>query len=202
MRDATPKRKFTQSIELIMNLKDIDMKKPDSRIQTQIEVPHQLTKDVKICVFATGDLALRAKKGGADRVINRDELETIAKDKKSAKKLVNDYAHFIAEAPIMPLIGKTLGTYMGPRGKMPTPIPPAAPIEDIISRHRKTIKIRIRDQPTVKCRFATEDMPDEKILENLSTIITGVESKLTRGDKNVSIIRLKATMGKPVKIGA
>jgi len=202
LKSSTPKRNFKQSIELIMKLKDMDMKKPESRIETSVEVPHQIPKDVKICVIASGDLALRAKKGGADRVLARAELEVIVKDKKAAKKFAAEFNHFIAEAPLMPLIGKSLGTFLGPRGKMPTPIPPNAPVEEIIARHRRTVKLRIRDQPAVKCRVATEDMADDEIADNLLAVISGVESKLAKGDKNVANIILKATMGKPVKVGA
>ncbi|MEM4246574.1 MAG: 50S ribosomal protein L1, partial [Candidatus Bathyarchaeia archaeon] len=76
------------------------------------------------------------------------------------------------------------------------------PIEEIIAKHRRTIKIRIRDQPAVRCRVATEDMSDEKIVENLSAVIAGVESRLAKGGKNIAAVLLKATMGKPVRVAA
>jgi large subunit ribosomal protein L1 len=202
LRDSKQKRNFNQSIELVMKLKDIDVKKPESRIETSIEIPNQLSKEVKICVLATGDLALRAKKGGADRVIGREEIEEIAKNKKNAKKLITDFDFFIAEAPLMPLIGKSFGMFLGPRGKMPTPVPPNVPIEDVIARHRKMVRIRVREQPAVRCRVATEDMKDEKIIENIQAVISGLESKLTKGEKNIASILLKATMSKPVKVGS
>lgn len=196
----SPKRNFLQSVELLMSLQDIDLKKPESRINELIELPHPISKPVKVCVFATGDLALRAKKGGADLVLDKSDIEGLMKDKKSARKLVREYEHFLAEAPLMPLIGRSLGALLGPRGKMPIPVPPNAPIEDMIKRYKKMVRVRVRDQPAVRCRIATEDMDDEKIAENAGAVISAIEGKLEKRLKNVRSIFLKKTMGPPVKI--
>jgi len=199
LRKTAPKRKFVQSVELVMKLREIDLKKPESRLNEAIELPNPLGKTVKVCVFAGGDLALRAKKE-ADLILGREDLEKMAKDKKAMRKLANGYDHFIAEAPLMPLIGKTIGSILGPRGKMPTPVPPTAPIEDLVKRHRKIVRIRVRDQNAVRCRIATEDMPDDKIIENIQTLYGGIEGKLERGSKNVGNLILKTTMGPPIKV--
>jgi len=194
------KRNFTQSIELLVSLKDVDLKKPESRINELIELPYQLNKPVKICVFATGDLALKAKKAGADLVLGKEEIENLGKDKKSARKLAKEYDHFLAEAPLMPLIGKTIGAFLGPRGKMPVPIAPNAPIEDLIKRYKKLVRVRIRDQPAIRCRIATEDMKDDEIAENAAAVISVIEGKLEKKMKNIKAIMLKKTMSPPIKV--
>jgi large subunit ribosomal protein L1 len=185
---------------LSFKLKEIDLKRPENRINEAIELPHQLNKPVKVCVIASGDLALRAKNEGADNVLERSELEALTGDKKIAKKLVNDYDHFVAEAPLMPLVGRVLGSIMGPRGKMPIPVPPNASIGEIISRYRKTVRIRVREQPAVKCRIGTEDMQEDHIAENVLAALSAVEAKLPKGSRNIENIRLKATMGPSVKV--
>jgi len=106
----------------------------------------------------------------------------------------------LAEAPLMPLIGKTIGSFLGPRGKMPVPVPPNAIIEDLINRYRKLIRVRIRDQPAIRCRIATEDMKDEEIAENAAAIISTIEGKLEKKMRNIKSIMLKTTMGSPVKV--
>lgn len=199
LRKNSPKKKYVQSVEFIMKLREVDLKKSESRLNEAIELPNPLGKTVKICVFAGGDLALRAKKE-ADLVLGREDLEGMSKDKKAMRKLANEYDHFIAEAPLMPVVGKTIGSVLGPRGKMPTPVPPTAPIEDIVKRHRKIVRVRIRDQPAVRCRVATEDMSDDKIVENVQVVYSGIEAKLERGSKNIGNLVLKTTMGPPVKI--
>ncbi|MBS7655156.1 50S ribosomal protein L1 [Candidatus Bathyarchaeota archaeon] len=196
----TPKKNFTQSIELLVSLKDVDLKKPESKINELIELPYQLNKSVKICVFATGDLALKAKKAGADLVFGKEEIENLGKDKKSTRKIAKEYDHFLAEAPLMPLIGKTIGAFLGPRGKMPAPIAPNAPIEDLIKRYKKLVRVRIRDQPAIRCRIATEDMKDEEVAENAAAVISVIEGKLEKKMKNIRSIMLKKTMSPPVKI--
>jgi large subunit ribosomal protein L1 len=200
LKENTPKRNFKQSIELLLTLKGLDLKKPESRLDFSVEMPHPIGKPVKVCVIATGDLALKAKGGGADLVLDRGELDELAKDRKRAKKIAEEHDHFIAEASLMPLVGRALGAVLGPRGKMPTPVPPNVAIEDLIKRYKRTVKIRVRDQPAVRCRVATEDMSEEHIAENVQAIVSSVESKLEKGDKNMSRIRLKATMGKPVEV--
>ena len=194
------KRNFKQSVELILSLRDIDMKKPESRISEFVELPNAISKPVKVCIFATGDLAVRAQKAGADRVIGREELEKIAGDKKAARKMVRGYDFFIAEAPLMSLIGKVLGTILGPRGKMPTPVPPTAPIDSVIERHRRSVRVRVRDQLNSQCRVGTEDMADEKIAENIQVVIARLEGKLPKGLRNIRSARVKTAMGPVVKI--
>jgi large subunit ribosomal protein L1 len=200
VRENSAKRKFNQSIDLVINLQEIDMKKPESKIQETIELPHPLPKTAKICVIGTGELAMKAKQAGADLVIEKDELNTIATDKKQQRKLASTYDFFICEAPLMPLVGKALGALLGPRGKMPTPVPPNANIADQIARHRKLVIVRTRTQPMLQNRVGTEDMKDEEIAENIQTIIRHLEPKLKRGLKNIKSLNIKTTMGKPVEI--
>jgi len=100
----------------------------------------------------------------------------------------------------MPLVGRALGSFLGPRGKMPTPIPPNAPIDQVIVNHRKMVRVRMREQPVLQCRVGTEAMPDEKLVENIQAVVSRIEQKLERGFKNIGEILVKGTMSKPVKI--
>jgi large subunit ribosomal protein L1 len=200
VREKSKKKNFTQSVELIINLQDIDPKKPEGRIQQTIELPNGLGKHMKICVIASGEMALKAKKAGADHVLTREELEAIAGDKKKQREIAKNYDFFLAEAPLMPLIGKILGSILGPRGKMPTPVPPGADIAPLIEKRRRTVMVRVRGQPVLHCKVGTESMSNEEIAENVLAVISSLEGKLKRGLKNISSIYLKLTMGQPVKI--
>lgn len=198
-KERSKKRSFVQSIDLIVNLKDIDPKKPESRIQELIDLPHA-GEENRICVFASGEMALKARRAGADLVMERSDLETLMGDKKRQRALARAYDFFIAEAPLMPLVGRVLGTTLGPRGRMPTPVPPTASVKEHIERHRKMVLIRLRGQPVLQCSVGTEDMPDEQIAENLQAIISRIERRLKRGIKNIRSIWLKTTMGPPVRV--
>jgi len=199
-KSKAEKRKFVQSVELVINLRDIDMKKPESKIQELIELPHAVGKQSKVCVIASGELALKAKKAGADLVIERAELEALAGDKKKQKVLAETYESFIAEAPLMPTVGRVLGAVLGPKGRMPTPVAPTINIVDTIEKQRKTLLVRLRGQPVLQCRIGTEDMPDEQIAENILAVIRRLEGKLKRGLKNIRSLIVKTAMGPPIEL--
>ncbi|MEA2089747.1 MAG: 50S ribosomal protein L1 [Thermoproteota archaeon] len=192
------KRNFTQSVELIVNLRNIDIEKPENRIQEIVELPHALEKGNKICVIASGELALKAEKAGADAVIKRAELEALAGDKKKQKKLSKSYDFFIAEAPMMPLIGKILGPVLGPKGKMPTPVPPTVDIAQRLQKYKKAVRVRMRHQSILQCCVGTENMQNERIVENIQAVIGRIERKLEKGLLNVQSVYIKTTMGPPV----
>jgi large subunit ribosomal protein L1 len=199
-KSKAEKRKFAQSVELIINLREIDMKKPESKIQESIELPHPVGKQNKVCVIATGELALKARKAGADLVIERGELEALGGDKKKAKALVNEYEYFISEAPLMPTVGRVLGAVLGPKGRMPTPVPPNVDIAAAIEKQRKIVQIRLRSQPILQCRIGTEDMTDEQIAQNIEVVIKRLEGKLKRGLRNIRSIVIKTAMGPPSRL--
>jgi large subunit ribosomal protein L1 len=200
LRKNLTKRKFSQSIDLVVKLREVDLKKPENRINETIALPNPPEKALKICVIASGDLATRAKAAGADMLVSRQEIENLGKDKKAARKLAQDYDFFISEAPLMPLVGRALGSFLGPRGKMPTPVPPNAAIDQVVSNHRKMVRVRMREQPVLQCRVGTEGMADEKLVENIQAVVSRIEQKLERGFKNIGEILVKATMSEPVKI--
>ena len=193
-------KKFTQSIELILDIKEIDMKSPEGRIQQVIELPHATGKPNKILVIASGELALKAKKAKAERVIERAELERLAGKKKELRKFANHFDVFLSEAPLMPSVGKIFGPVLGPRGKLPVPVPPNTDIAGLIMKHRKTVLVRMRNQPIVQCPVGTEDMKEEDVVDNIQAVLRVLEGKLKRGLKNVKFAFVKTSMGKPVKI--
>jgi len=200
-KEKSKKRNFTQSVELILNLKNIDMKSPEGKIREQIELPYSSSKKMnKLCVIATGELAFKAKKADANLVIGRDELGELAGKKKELRKIANEYDFFLAEAPLMPSVGKVLGPILGPRGKMPMPVSPTADITDLMKRYRKMISVRTRNQPILQCRVGTESMKEEEIAENIQVTLRAITRKLKRGMGNIKSIYLKISMGTPVKV--
>jgi large subunit ribosomal protein L1 len=200
VKSSSKERKFSQSIDLAINLQNIDMKKPEGRIQERIELPHSIGKEVKICVIASGGMALKAKKAGASFVLERAALEALVGDKKKQKDVAKNYDLFIAEAPLMPLVGRSLGASLGPRGKMPTPVPPNADIKEQIEKHKKIVFVRMRGQPVIQCRVGNESMEDKEIAENVQAIVRRIEGKLKRGIKNFKSVYLKTSMGSTVKV--
>jgi large subunit ribosomal protein L1 len=133
-KEETKKRKFKQSIELIINFKDIDVKKGFA-INEVIQLP-KTSSPATVCVIATGEMSQKAKAANADSVIGTEELTKFESNKRESRKFINKYDFFLADTQIMPTVGKALGQLLGPRGKMPTPVPFNAPIESFLSRFR------------------------------------------------------------------
>ena len=129
-KEGAKKLKFKQSVELIMTFKDIDVKKGFAINETV-----QLAKTsapAQVCVMATGDMNLKAKTAKADMVVDTDGLNKLGANKRESRKFVGKYDFFLADTKLMPLVGKVLGQILGPRGKMPTPVPFNAPIESFL----------------------------------------------------------------------
>lgn len=199
-KQGSPKRGFIQSVDLIVVLRDIDIKRPENRINELIELPFAPKADMRITVFASGDLALRARNAGSE-VHGRATLEAFSNDRKAAKKLAKANDFFVAETTLMSTVGKVLGPVLGPRGKMPTPVPPSAPIDRIITRLRKSVRVRVRDNLSAQCSVGTAEMGDEMIAENIQAIITRLENRLEKGARSIREAYVKMSMGPVVKIG-
>jgi len=197
--EHSPKRNFVQTVDLSINLKDVDMSIPKNRIQEDIILPHGRGKPIKVCVFGSGEMLLKAK-DVADRVVSVEELGTIADDKKQAKKMANEFEYFIAEAPLMPTIGKRLGIVLGPRGKMPKPIPPGADPKPMIDNLRRSVPVRSRDRLTFHTAVGTTDMPPEEIADNIEQIVKRLSTKLEKGTMNIRSAFVKTTMGPSEKV--
>ncbi|NYT00739.1 MAG: 50S ribosomal protein L1 [Methanocellales archaeon] len=192
------KRNFTESIDLAINLRNIDMSNTQNRIDEEIILPNGLGKPVKIAVFASGELAVNAEKAGADLIILPEQIDVLGENKKRAKTLANDHDFFIAEASLMPSIGKNLGTVLGPRGNMPSPIPPGADISKPIERLRKTVKIRSKDKITFHTIVGCETMAPEEIAANIEAIIKRLETKVEK--HKIHSIYVKTTMGPSIRV--
>ena len=120
-KESDKERKFNQTMELIMVFKDVDVKKGFA-INEIIQLPKKINRPASVCIMATGDMGIKAKKANADRVINEDELTKLGANKRESRKIINKYDFFLADTKLMPTVGKVLGQLLGPRGKMPTPV--------------------------------------------------------------------------------
>jgi large subunit ribosomal protein L1 len=191
-------RKFKQTVELIMVFRDIDVKKGFA-INETVQLPRKLSHPASVCVVASGDLGLKAKSANADRIVDGTEVNKVGANKRESRKLINGYDFFLSDTSLMATVGKTLGQFMGPRGKMPTPVPFNAPIDSILERFRSSIRVRLRNSLSLACKIGDETMSDEDLTANANAVLSLVEKKLPSGDKNIKKIMIKTTMGKLIK---
>ena len=198
-KESDKTRKFQQSIEMILVFKDIDVKKGFA-INETIQLPKKMSKSASVCIIAAGDLGIKAKNAKADRVMNEAELVQLGKNKRESRKVINKYDFFLADTKLMPTVGKVLGQLLGPRGKMPTPIPFNAPVESLLERFRTSVGVKVKGSLSLSCKIGEESMEDADLAANASAIAATIEKKLPNGDKNIRKIMIKTTMGKAVKL--
>jgi len=199
-KEESKPRNFTQSVDVVITIKDLDVKKPENRIDEEVLLPNGRGKDVKIAFIADGELALQAKNAGADLVISKAELEEMGKNRKEAKKMANQHDFFVAQADMMPLVGRFLGPVLGPRKKMPKPVPATIKPEPIMERLKGTVKVRIKDQPVIQALVGTQDMDDELIAANIESVLTVLDQKLEKGRSQIKSMYVKTTMGPVARV--
>ncbi len=191
-------RKFTQSVDVAITLKNVDMNLPKNRIDEDVILPKGRGKQAKVGVFAQGEGASLAK-NVADVVIQPDQFEDLQKDSRAFKKTANNMHYFLAEAPLMAQIGKSLGIVLGPRGKMPRPMPPGADPSGMIENLRNTVKVRSKDKLCFHAFIGSEDMSPEDLADNLEAIMGRIEGRLEHGRMNVAAVYVKTSMGPSVR---
>lgn len=192
-------RKFPESVEAIVTFREVDPKKNDLNINETVYLPHPGSHKATICFVGSGDLLLRAKNAGVDGVLEPSQLENYAGNKHDARKLAQQYDFFLAETSLMPRIGKILGQFLGPRGKIPMPVPPNAPIEALINRTRTAVRVRSRASLGVGAKVGDRKLSDNDIADNVQAVVQAVERKLPNGEQNIRSIIIKTSMGKPAK---
>lgn len=197
------KRKFSQSAEIIITLKDIDLKKQNNQIDLFLSLPHPTGKKVIIGALVGRELESQAKQH-CNTVILHDDFAKHT-DVKKLKKLADSHDYFIAQANIMPDIAKTFGRVFGPKGKMPNPkagavVAPNANLKEVVTRLQKLKRITTGKQYNIKCMVGKEDLDDAKIVENMITVYQQVLSMLPGEKANIKAVLIKLTMSKPEKV--
>jgi len=205
VRQAKEKRgesKMKQSVELIINLKGIDLNKPENRFTEAVELPNSLgRKSRKLCVVASSSMAPAAKRiTFISRVIEKEDVEALVGNKREAKKLAQSFDHVLVEPTLMGLAAKALGAALGSRGKSPVAIPPGQDLEKLAAKYSNTVIARLRKAPQINCIIGVEEDDDKELAENAEAILSRVIDRLEKRIRNVSAVYVKTTMGKPVAV--
>ena len=198
LEESAP-RNFTETVDLAVNLRDLDLNDPSNRIDESIVLPAGTGQETSIVVFAEGETALRAE-DAADQVLDSDELADLGDDDDAAKDLADDTDFFLAEEALMQDIGRFLGTVLGPRGKMPDPISPDDDVVEMVDRLRKSVQIRSGERRTFHTRVGAEDMSAENIGDNIDVILRRLHADLEKGPMNIDSVYVKTTMGPAVEV--
>ena len=191
-----PERGFAESIEVAVNLKDLDLTVPKNRLEDEVPLPNGRGRPVRVAVIGSPELIQKIR-GVADEVILASELDDAVKN---GKRLAGRIDFFLAEAPLMPTIGKRFGTILGPRGKMPRPIAPGSDPINLIRALQRSIRVRSKGNRTFHAAVGTRQMPPDQIAQNVDALLGRIVGKLERGRTNVESVYVKTTMGPAVRL--
>ena len=197
--ENAPERKFVESVDIAFTIKDVDLKNPNNRIKEEVRLPSGRGKELKIAMFAAGEAATKAKDAGI-HVITPQEIEELGGKKGKAKKIANSYDFFLSEVPHMGLIGRYLGVVLGPRGKMPRPVPPTLDPSIIAAGLKSTVIVKSGDKMTFHAAIGTASQSQEELSANAMEIYNRVISKLERGIGNIRSLYIKTSMGPAQRI--
>jgi large subunit ribosomal protein L1 len=204
LRKDNQKKKFVQMVDLVINLQELDFKKPEHQIDFYITLPHNVGKKKNIAALVDVDLFDEAK-NSCDTVIPLHQFEDFAKDKKKIKKLAKQNDFFIAQSTIMNKIAATFGRVLGPKNKMPNPkagcvVLPKTNLKPLYDKLQKTVRILARTRPLIQVTIGREDMADEQLADNLLIVYEQVIHHLPKERNNLKNVFIKTTMGKALKV--
>jgi large subunit ribosomal protein L1 len=198
--ENAPERKFQESVEIAVNLRNIDMAQPKNRIDETMLLPNGTGVTEKIAVLGKGDITTQAREAGVDLIIGAEEIERLGGEPREARKIAAEYRFFLAETAVMPLVGRWLGPRLGPRGKMPTPIPPGTDIRPMVERLRNSVKFRTKDKKTFHVKVGNTGMDPALIAENIDAVLKRIEGSLENGAMNIRSVYVKTSMGPAEKV--
>jgi len=192
--DNAKKVNFDQTVDLIINLKEFDVRR--QAFSLFIQVPNKI-KDKKIAGFLEKE----------SKIVDSIKKETFPryKEKKEIRKLIKSYDYFISNAKLMPAVATSFGRVLGPAGKMPNPQlgilinEEDETISDVVEKINSTVKIKVKE-PSIKVSIGKQSMDNEKIMQNAVSVYKKVLESLPRKIDNIKNIKIKFTMSKPVKV--
>ena len=195
--EASEDRNFTESVDLIINFRDLDLSDPNNRFNEDFKLPYQADDDVKIAVIGE---SIVNNAENADRTISKSELEEMYDNPDQARKLADEFSFLIAEAPMMPKIGQQLGQIFGPRNMMPDPMPPGSDPSDKIESLRNTVTLRLREDPLMQVKVGNEEQDGDEVSSNAEAIYDFVIDQMPQGQNNIKSVLIKTTMGSPIEV--
>jgi len=203
-KEGSKKRNFKQKVDLIVNLKDLDLKKPEQQVEFFLKLHYDKGRESKICALVGSELAAKAK-SACDNVVLADDFGKYAGNKKLSKQLCKEYDFFIAQANIMAKVAASFGRILGPRGKMPNPkagcvVTDKTDLNALCANLKKTVKISAKTGLIIQLIIGNEEMKDEEITDNAYNVYEQLAHHLPNEKHNIKSVFLKLTMGKPIKV--
>jgi len=192
------KRKFTESIDVQVNLKNYDVNR-DKRFSGSLRLPNVARPNLKVCIICDLQAEDIAKKANLNTA-NMDDLKKLNKNKKQVKKFCAGFDAFLASDTIIKTIPRVVGPFMNRANKFPASISASDNLPDKVLEVQSTVKFQLKKVLCLGCAIGHIKMTEEDIRVNAVTAINFLVSLLKKNYQNVKSVYLKSTMGKSHRI--
>lgn len=194
--EKTAKAKFDETVEVHVRL-GVDSRHADQQVRGAVVLPNGTGKDVKVAVFAKGDLAKAAQEAGADFVGDMDLMQ----------KIQGGWMEFdvcIASPDMMGVVGR-LGKVLGPRGLMPSPKAGTVTMDvakAVQEAKAGKIEYRLDKSNIIHCPIGKVSFGTEKLLENFNALLDAIIKAKPEAAKGqyIKSCAVASTMGPGVRI--
>ncbi|KMS95167.1 hypothetical protein BVRB_011680 [Beta vulgaris subsp. vulgaris] len=197
--DAVEKnRKFTETIELQIGLKNYDPQK-DKRFSGSVKLPHIPRPKMKVCMLGDAQHVEEAERIGLEWM-DVEALKKLNKNKKLVKKLAKKYHAFLASEAVIKQIPRLLGPGLNKAGKFPTLVTHQEPLENKVNEIKATVKFQLKKVLCMGVAVGNCSMDEKQIFQNVQMSVNFLVSLLKKNWQNVRCLYLKSSMGKPYRI--
>ena len=191
-------RKFVETIELQIGLKDYDTQR-DKRFAGTVKLPHVPRMRLKVCVLGDAVHCEQAQNLGMP-FRSVDDLKKLNKNKKLVKKLALQYDAFLASQVLIPQIPRLLGPGLNKAGKFPTLVTHNDSLEAKVLDLKKQVKFQLKKVLCLGVAVANVEMSPDECRQNIVMSINFLVSLLKKNWNNVKTLHIKSTMGKCYRI--
>ncbi|KAK9909147.1 hypothetical protein WJX75_007895 [Coccomyxa subellipsoidea] len=194
----TKQRKFTETIELQIGLKNYDPQK-DKRFSGTVKLPYTPRPQMKVCVLGDHKHCEEAKEIGVDQM-SVEDLKKLQKNKKLVKKLAKKYAAFLASEAVIKQIPRLLGPGLNKAGKFPTLVSHNDKLEEKVNEIKASVKFQLKKVLCLGVAIGNVGMEEKEIYVNSQMSVNFLVSLLKKNWQNVRCLYIKSSMGKPYRL--
>merc|ERR1711885_129463 len=195
---AEKKRKFVETVDLQIGLKNYDPQK-DKRFSGTVKLKHVPRRKYKVCLLGDQAHIDEAKSLGMD-AMSADDLKKLNKDKKKVKRLAASYDAFLCSDTLIKQIPRLLGPGLNKAGKFPTMVTHADDLEEKVNVLKATIKFQMKKVLCLNVAVGNIEMTEDQLMENIRLAMNFLVSLLKKHWQNVKSLHIKSTMGKPQRL--
>merc|ERR1712243_352896 len=192
------KRKFTETVELQVALKNYDPQK-DKRFSGTVKLRHIPRPKMRVCILGDAQHCDEAK---ANEVpcMDAEALKKLNENKKLVKKLAKKYDAFLASDSLIKQIPRILGPGLNKVGKFPTMITHSDNMVLKVEELKATIKFQMKKVLCLNVAVGNVKMAEDELIFNIHLAINFLVSLLKKHWQNVRSLYIKSTMGPSIRL--